>query len=125
MASPRKNRTEFFVNINSRVGRNINRSTVLNAIRVQQPISRAEISKMTRLSKSTISSIVGSLIAEDLVVEDPDSNQEVGRNPINLQIKRGKHFIGAISIDSENTELAVADIDGTIKRSARASVQGS
>jgi predicted NBD/HSP70 family sugar kinase len=71
---------------------------------------------MTRLNKSTVSSIVASLIAEDLIAEDLDRNQEVGRNPINLRVKRGRHYVGAIYFDSVKTELAVVDIDGTVER---------
>lgn len=103
------------MSINSKVGRNINRAIILNAIREKQPISRARISEMTRLNKSTVSSIVGSLIEEDLIAEDLDRNREVGRNPINLRVKRGKHFVGAISFDAPITRVAVVDIDGTIK----------
>ena len=116
MVSSQKIKTPHFVNINSKVGRNINRAIVLNSVRAHQPISRAEIAELTGLSKSTISSIVGNLLIEDLVVEDPGRNQEVGRNPINLQIKKGTHFVGAIAIDVAKTELAIVDLDGTIVR---------
>src|SRR3990172_3940301 len=115
MTLTKKARHEHVISINSKVGRNINRAIVLNSIRARQPISRAKISEMTRLNKSTVSSIVASLIAEDLIAEDLDRNQEVGRNPINLRVKRGRHFVGAIYFDSLKTELAVVDIDGTVE----------
>jgi N-acetylglucosamine repressor len=70
---------------------------------------------MTGLNKSTVSDIVSSLLKDDLVEEDLYRNQKVGRNPINLRIKKGKHFVGAIYFESAKTELAVVDIDGTIK----------
>jgi predicted NBD/HSP70 family sugar kinase len=119
MTISRSLKHEHLVTSNPIGGRNLNRAVVLNSIRSQQPISRAEIAKITRLSKSTVSSIVATLVAEDLVAEYPECNQEVGRNPINLQVKKGTHFIGAISINSVHTELAVVDIDGTIQSSKK------
>jgi predicted NBD/HSP70 family sugar kinase len=55
------------------------------------------------------------LVEDDFVEEDLDRNKKVGRNPINLRIKKGKHFVGAIYFESAKTELAIVDIDGTIK----------
>jgi predicted NBD/HSP70 family sugar kinase len=101
--------------INSKVGRDINRAVMLNAIRQHQPISRAKISELTNLNKSTVSSIVASLLEEDLLVESIDRNGGVGRNPVNLSIKHGRHFVGAISFDAPCSKLAIVDIDGTIK----------
>ena len=52
---------------NLRLVQKINRSLVLNLIKEKGPISRADISKITKLTRSTISSIVGYLIKKDLV----------------------------------------------------------
>jgi len=101
--------------INAKVARNINRAIVLNLIRERQPISRAAISTLTGLNKSTVSNIVASLIAEDLVTEQLSRNQEIGRNPFNLRVRTGKHFVGAVYIESSKTQLAIVDIDGLIK----------
>ena len=99
---------------NSRVVRNINRAVILNFIRERQPISRADIARLTRLNKSTVSSIVASLLKEELLVEQPEKTMSVGRNPINLQLKKGRNLFGAISFDSAATRVAIVDVDGTI-----------
>jgi predicted NBD/HSP70 family sugar kinase len=70
---------------------------------------------MTHLNKSTVSSIVASLIDEDLLAESPDRSGGIGRNPVNLSVKQDKHFVGAISLDAPWTHVAVVDIDGSIK----------
>jgi predicted NBD/HSP70 family sugar kinase len=114
MKSQKRTRHGHVTSINSKVGRDINRSVILNAIRQQQPISRAQISELTNLNKSTVSSIVASLLEEDLLVEILDHNGEVGRSPLNLSIKQGKHLVGAISFDAPCTRVAVVDINGTI-----------
>jgi len=47
---------------NLRLVQKINRSLVLNLIKDKGPISRADISKITKLTRSTVSSIVDYLI---------------------------------------------------------------
>jgi|ERR1041385_2593413 predicted NBD/HSP70 family sugar kinase len=116
MKSIRKPRTVQVTNFNSRVVRDLNRSVILNIIREQQPISRARLAELTKLNKSTVSSIVESLVAERLLQEQTDRRQSVGRNPINLRLRTGTHLFGVIYFDSVTTKLAVVDIDGTIKR---------
>ena len=107
-------RRERITRINSKVGRDINRSIILNTIRRHQPISRAEISEITLLNKSTVSDIVTLLLEEDLLVESADRGGGVGRTRVNLSIKNGKHFVAAISVDAPVTQVAIVDIDGTI-----------
>ncbi|HTY60373.1 MAG TPA: ROK family transcriptional regulator [Bacteroidota bacterium] len=102
------------ISANSRVVRNINRAVILNSIREREPISRATIARLTRLNKSTVSSIVASLIEEDLIVEEFEKIAAVGRNPISLHLKRGQNLYGAISFDSAATRIAVVDVDGTL-----------
>ncbi len=116
MKSIRKPRTVQVTNFNSKVVRDLNRSAILNIIREQQPISRARIAELTKLNKSTVSSIVESLVAERLLQEKTERRQSVGRNPINLRLRTGTHLFGVIYFDSVTTKLAVVDIDGTIKR---------
>jgi predicted NBD/HSP70 family sugar kinase len=101
--------------VNAKVARNINRAIVLNLIRDRQPISRATISGETGLNKSTVSNIVSSLIEEHLVEEQLDRNQKIGRNPFNLRIRTGRHFVGAMYFETARTQLAIVDIDGLIK----------
>ncbi len=101
--------------VNAKVARNINRAIVLNLIRERQPISRASISNITGLNKSTVSHIVSMLVEEHLVEEELESNREIGRNPFNLSISSGRHFVGAMYIETARTQIAITDIDGTIK----------
>jgi predicted NBD/HSP70 family sugar kinase len=114
MISSRKTRHEHVVSANSRVVRNINRGVILNVIRERENISRAAIARVTRLNKSTVSSIVAGLLKEDLVSEKIGKSETVGRNPLSLHLKKGKNLYGAISFDSAATRVAVVDIDGTI-----------
>ncbi len=111
----RRHRHEPITRINSKVGRDINRSIILDAIRRRQPISRAEISELTQLNKSTVSHIVSDLLEEDLLAESPDRSGGVGRNRVNLSIMQGRHYVGAIAFDAPCTRVAIVDINGTLK----------
>jgi N-acetylglucosamine repressor len=111
----KKARHGQLTSINAKVARNINRAIVLNLIRERQPISRAAISKLTGLNKSTVSNIVAGLTSEDLVTGQLSRNQEIGRNPVDLRVRTGKHFVGAVYIESSKTQLAIVDIDGQVK----------
>jgi predicted NBD/HSP70 family sugar kinase len=115
MKSDRKLRHGQVTRFNSKVVRDLNRSVILNLIREHQPISRVRIAQMTNLNKSTVSSIVGSLLTEQLLEERLEKRGSVGRNPVNLRLKKGNHFFGAIYFDSVSTRVAIIDIDGTIK----------
>jgi predicted NBD/HSP70 family sugar kinase len=111
----KKHKHEGITRINSKVARDINRSIILATVRRRQPIPRSAIAEITRLNKSTVSSIVARLIDEDLLIESPDRGGGVGRKPVNLSLKQGKHFVGAISFDAPCTRVAVVDINGTLK----------
>ena len=111
----RRHRHEGITRINSKVARDINRSIILSTVRRRQPIPRSELAAITRLNKSTVSTIVARLIDEELLIESPDHGGGVGRKPVNLSLRQGKHFVGAISFDAPCTRVAVVDINGTVK----------
>ena len=104
-----------FISGNAKVVRNINRAVILNLIREKQPVSRVEIARLSGLNKSTVSSIVSGLLDESLIYEEVEANQNVGRNPINLFLKLGTHFVGAINIDAPVSRIAITDLDGSLK----------
>ncbi|HEX9006533.1 MAG TPA: ROK family transcriptional regulator [Bacteroidota bacterium] len=124
MISPTKINHDTIVGANSRLVRNINRAIILNCIRESQPISRAEIARLSRLNKSTVSSIVRGLLDEDLLAENVERNAAVGRNPISLRLKKGRNFFGAVSFDAAATRVAIIDVDGTIHATEKIRTEG-
>jgi len=99
---------------NSKLVRSINRAAILNLIRTRQPISRVDIARTTGLNKSTVSSIANDLITENLISEQELQDQNPGRNPIQLSLKTGTHFVGAVNIDSSVSRVALVDINGNL-----------
>jgi len=99
---------------NAKLVRNINRAAILNLIRERQPISRAEISKITKLNKSTVSSIVSELLDDEYLIEELVADSNVGRNPLELRLNAGRYHVGAINFDTKMIRVAIVDIGGTV-----------
>src|SRR5438105_14705538 len=65
----------------SETARDINRGVVLNLIRRRQPISRADLARVSGLQRSTVSLIAEQLIREKWVVHEPIGRLPRGRRP--------------------------------------------
>jgi len=104
---------------NAKLVRSINRSAILNLIRTRQPISRVDIARTTGLNKSTVSNIVNDLISDNLIAEQELQDQNPGRNPIQLSLKQGTHFVGAVNLDSVVSRVAIVDINGNLIQKTR------
>ena len=59
--------TDALISGNQKVVRRVNRASILNSIREKQPISRAGLSILCDLNRSTVSSIVNDLLEEELI----------------------------------------------------------
>ncbi len=62
----------------------VNQKLLLNEILKNAPISRAKLSEMTGLNKSTVSSQVNTLMKENLVFEIGQGQSSGGRRPVML-----------------------------------------
>jgi len=95
----------------SEVVRDINRRIVLNLIRTRQPISRADLARVSGMQRSTISLIVESLMEENWVLEGPTGRLPRGRRPTFLRLNDERVIIG-VDIRPVQTTVAVADVNG-------------
>jgi predicted NBD/HSP70 family sugar kinase len=95
----------------SETARNINRGVVLNLIRKRQPISRADLARVSGLQRSTVSLITEQLIREKWVVYGPIGRLPRGRRPTFLRLNDRRGILVADVRPSEIT-LAVADVNG-------------
>ena len=64
--------------------RKVNRSLVLNTLRLHAPASRAEVANITGLTRGTVSNIVNVLIEDGLVHEDKLQDSKIGRPSVAL-----------------------------------------
>jgi hypothetical protein len=67
--------------------RKVNKSIILNMLRLHAPISRAQVANLTGLNRGTVSNIVNVLIAEGLVYEDEQKGSGIGRPAISLGLR--------------------------------------
>ncbi len=75
--------------------RAINRSAVLNMIKMHGPIARNEVAHRTGLSAATVTGITAELITEGLVFEKAPGDSRGGRRPILLALNpRGGYVVG-------------------------------
>lgn len=95
----------------SETAREINRDIVLHAIHRHQPVSRADLARLTGLQPSTVSVIIGLLIDEGWVVPGMLGRLPRGRRPLFVTLN-DKHVTLAIDLRPGNVSLAVIDING-------------
>jgi predicted NBD/HSP70 family sugar kinase len=97
----------------NRTPREINRNLVFNLIRRRQPISRADLARISGLQRSTVSLIVEELIVDRWVLEGSTGKLPRGRHPTFLHLNNQRSVL-AIDIHPLQTTIGVADIGGAV-----------
>lgn len=95
--------------------KNHNGRLVLKTIYDQSQISRADVARLTRLTRTTVSDVVAGLISDGLVEEIGVGLSTGGKSPILLSVVNdARHIIG---IDLANSEFrgAVVNLRGEIR----------
>ena len=95
----------------------INRSIILREIVKEGLISRADISKVTALTRATISAQVADLIEEGLIIETQLDHYTVGRKPIMLSINSEAGYAIGIDLDYGHISFTVSNLAGIPVRS--------
>lgn len=98
----------------SEVVRDINRRIVLNLIRTRQPLSRADLARVSGLQRSTISLIVEELIQQDWLIEGPTGRLPRGRRPTFLRLNDQRAIIG-VDVRPGQILVALADVNGKFR----------
>lgn len=93
--------------------RQINRNLVFNLVRTRQPLSRADLARVSGLQRSTVSLIVEDLIKERWILEGSTGRPPRGRRPTFLELNHQRAVI-ALDIHPSQTTVAVTDLGGKI-----------
>jgi len=101
---------------NLRLVQKINRSLILNLIKNKGPISRADISKITKLTRSTVSSIVDYLIKKDLIKEIGLTSSGVGCKAILLELNSKAYYSIGVDLGFFHTIIVITDLLGRIEK---------
>ena len=93
--------------------RDINRQIILNYIREESPISRADIARVTELQRSTVSLIVEELLNTELI-EEVNGESSGGRPPQLLSLKTSYPVAIGVDLGKKRTIVATSDLSGYI-----------
>ena len=92
-----------------------NRKLVLRTIFSHENISRADIARMTNLTRSTVSDIVADLIDGGLVSEIGVGQSQVGKNPILLSLIEDSRWLIGLDLAQNQFRGAVVNLRGKIR----------
>lgn len=95
----------------SETARNINRRILLDLIRTRQPVSRADLARLSGLQRSTISVITDQLVEEKWVTEGAFGHLPRGRKPRFLHLNVERTGIIGINVRPLETTIALADLN--------------
>lgn len=93
-----------------RISRQFSQRSVMEAIVQGGPISRASISKLTGLSKQTISEIVRGLEQEGWVQETGRTSGHVGRTAVTYELVHDAAYIIAVDLGGTKVRVALTDL---------------
>ncbi|ANU11898.1 hypothetical protein A1A1_18112 [Planococcus antarcticus DSM 14505] len=100
--------------------KSMNKSIILNKIRRDGPISRAQIARETKLTPPTVSSNVKELMEEKIVEESDIGHSQGGRKPTMLIINNQAFTIIGVDAGPKSIRCIVADLAGKVlKRSEK------
>ncbi len=94
----------------------VNRRILLSILSDRQPISRAEIAKISGLNKATISTITGELLKESCIVEEGSGRTTPigGKPPTPLRLNANRFGLFGLDIRADETILALSDFNNRI-----------
>ena len=107
-----------------RATRTFNQQLVLRAIYDRSEVSRAELARLTGLTRTSISALVAELLRDELVEETGRGPSTGGKAPIMLQVRPdGRHAIG-LDLGASTFSGALVDLRGSVVQSAHVDLEG-
>jgi predicted NBD/HSP70 family sugar kinase len=101
-----------------------NRELVLRTIFDHETISRAEIARVTKLTRTTVSDAVGALIDGGLVKEVGFGSSLGGKNPILLSLVADSRYLIGLNLAQDRFVGAIVNLRGEIKETCELPVVG-
>lgn len=94
----------------------VNRRILLNILSDRQPISRAEIAKISGLNKATISTITGELLKDLCIIEEGSGRTTPigGKPPTPLRLNGRRFGLFGVDIRADETILALSDFNNRL-----------
>lgn len=92
----------------------MNKALILEQIIANAPVSRAKLSEITGLNKSTVSSQVSSLLQRDIIFETGRGQSSGGRRPVMLKFNRKAGYAIGADIGTNYIIVVLTDLEGEI-----------
>ncbi|ASB86898.1 ROK family transcriptional regulator [Bacillus sonorensis] len=92
----------------------MNKILILEQIIDNAPISRAKLSEITGLNKSTVSSQVSSLLQKEMIYETGRGESSGGRRPVMLKFNRKAGYAIGADIGTNYIIIVLTDLEGEI-----------
>lgn len=110
----RKINTRHFHLATRTTAREVNRQIVLNLIRENQPISRADLARRMRVRRSAVTTLVRELVQSGAIYERGTVTTNRGRRPTQLYVRTRGRLALAADLRPRTTYVAIADFGGRI-----------
>ncbi|MDO3679858.1 ROK family transcriptional regulator [Paenibacillus ehimensis] len=99
---------------NAKLVKHMNREGILHQLRENPRVSRADLAKLTELSRPCVSALVDEMIVEGLISEVGFGESKGGRKPILLEYNfQAYGVIGAV-FEGSTLQLAIANLKGEL-----------
>jgi N-acetylglucosamine repressor len=90
-----------------------NRWLILNIVR-KNPVSRAEIARITMLTRAAVTIIVDELINDGVLIETGTAEANYGRKPVLLDLNPKSYYFLGLSITRDGSYIGVINIKGIL-----------
>lgn len=92
----------------------INANLVLNIVRSREPVSRTEISRLSGLSRATVSGITAKLIDRNLIYEEGEGESTGGRRPTLLCLNNEAGYVVGVKLRENRIMTVLTDLDANV-----------
>jgi N-acetylglucosamine repressor len=92
-----------------------NRDLVLRTIFANESVSRAEVARVTNLTRTTVSDVVNGLLAEGLVEEVGRGESIGGKSPILVSVVADSRYLIGLNLGQDKFIGAIVNLRGDIK----------
>ncbi len=94
----------------------VNRRILLSLIADRQPISRADLARLSGMNKATVSTIMSDLLNDAQIIEDGTgaTTPSGGKPPTRLRLNEKRYGVFGLDVRPEETILALSDFNGHI-----------
>lgn len=105
--------------------RDLHALRVLSCVRDHAPVSRAAVSRLEHLSKSTVTRLVDQLLADGLLIETGQLDvPDAKRKPIALRLNPDAHYCIGVNASRHSLHYVVTDFAGELHLNERVSIGG-